>query len=128
MTVGGQIPPICTKTIYEFDIKGVFIKTWDSITSIIETFGCNKDRIWMVIKEKRSFNNSCWSTFPKIDVSEYRVSSKGYVFQYNKKENLLIFFENASIASIKLGIKRDTIVSSIYDRTLCNGYYFFKIQ
>lgn len=126
MTVGGQIPPICTKTIYEFDIKGVFIKTWNSITSIIETFGCNKDRIWMVIKEKRSFNNSYWSTFPKIDISEYRVSSRGYIFQYNKKGELINFFENASIASIKLGIKRNTIVSSIYDRTLCNGYYFLK--
>ncbi len=126
MTTGGQIPPVKTKTIYEFNINGVLIKTWDSITSITKTFNCNKDRIWMAIKDKRSFNNSYWSISPTIDISEFRLSSRGYVFQYNKDGVLLNTFQNASIASTKLDINRETIVNAIFNRTLCNGYYFLR--
>lgn len=126
MTVGGGIPPLTTKTIYEFDLQGNLIKTWDSIVSITKTYGCNKDRISMCIKDKRSFNNSYWSEQDKIEVSEYRISPKGWVFQYNSEGVLLNSFTNATEASIKLDIPRDTIVASVYDRTKCHGYYFLR--
>lgn len=126
MTVGGNIPPLCTKTIYEFDLKGNYIKTWDSIKSIIDTYKVNHDRIWMAIKDKRSFNNSYWSTEQSINVDEYRTSARGYVFQYNKDGVLLNTFENASIAALKVDINRDAIISAMFDRTTCHGYYFLR--
>lgn len=126
MTVGGNLPPICTKTIYEFDLNGNYIKTWKSIKSIIDTYKVNHDRIWMAIKDKRSFNNSYWSTEQSIDVSEFRVSHRGYVYQYNKDGVLLNMFESASIAALKLDINRDAIISAVHDRTTCHGYYFLN--
>ncbi len=126
MIAGGQIPPIMSKTIYEFDLNGNLIKTWNSIKDITTTYNINKDRIAMCIKDKRSFNNSFWSDISKINISEYKLSSRGYVFQYNKDGMLLNTFENASEAALKLDIPRDSISNSVFNRTTCCGYYFLR--
>ena len=126
MTVGGEIPPILNKVIYEFNLSGELIKKWESIKSITDTFNVNKDRITMCIKDKRSFNNSYWSYSSKIDISEYRLSFRGYVFQYNKDGVLLNTYENTSIAALKLDITRDAIINAVFNRTTCCGYYFLR--
>ena len=125
MTVGG-VPPLHNKVIYEFNLDGILIKKWDSIISINKTYNCNEARIRMCIKDKRSFNNSYWSFEDSINIDEYRLSTRGYVFQYDKFGNCLNSYENATIASLKLNINRDAIVSSVFDRTLCHGYYFLR--
>lgn len=126
MTCGGNIPPKHNKPIYEFNLQGELIKVWDSITDITNTYNCNKDRISAVIKDKRSFNNSYWSNSDVIDINDYKLSSRGYVLQYNKLGQLLNSFDSATIASSKLDISRDAIVNAIFNRTLCCGYYFLR--
>ena len=126
MITGGSNPPVLNKTVYEFNLQGVLIKTWDSIESIIKSYNVNKNRITMSIKDKRSFNNSYWSFNNSINISEYRLSSRGYVFQYNKDGVLLNTYENASMAALKLDITRDAIVNAVFNRTTCCGYYFLR--
>jgi hypothetical protein len=126
MIIGGGTPPLHNKIVYEFDLQGNLIKQWDSIKSINDIYKCNEARIRMCINDKRSFNNSYWSFQNSINVKEYRLSSRGYVFQYDKFGNLINSYENATIASLKLNINRDTIVSSVFNRTLCHGYYFLR--
>lgn len=126
MIIGGGTPPLHNKIVYEFDLQGNLIKQWDSIKSINDIYKCNEARIRMYINDKRSFNNSYWSFQNSINVKEYRLSSRGYVFQYDKFGNLINSYENATIASLKLNINRDTIVSSVFNRTLCHGYYFLR--
>lgn len=126
MTIGGGVPPIHNKIIYEFDLNGNLIKKWDSIKSINEMYNCNDARIRMCINDKRSFNNSYWSFEDSINVDDYRLSSRGYIFQYDKFGNLINSFENATIASLKLDIDRKTITNAIFNRTVCHGYYFLR--
>ena len=80
MTVGGFIPPVVTKIVYQFDIEGNLVREWESIKSITDYYKCNKDRISMCIKDKRSFNNCYWSESKVIDVQEYRLSAREAVF------------------------------------------------
>lgn len=126
LVCGGGAPPKDCKKIYEFDLHGNFIKEWDSIKEITNTYNINKDRIHMCIKDKRSFNNSFWSEENHIDISKYRVSSRGYVYQYNSDGKLLNTFENASQAALQLDIPRDAIVNAVFNRTLCSGCYFLR--
>lgn len=126
MTIGGGVPPRHDKTIYEFDLKGNLVKTWDSIKSITQTYGCNKDRIAMCVKDKRSFNNSYWSETNVINIAEYKLSPRGYVFQYTKEGILLNSFSSASEAAKKLDIDRESIISAVFDRTTLFGYYFLR--
>jgi hypothetical protein len=124
MTVGGYIPPLHNKIIYQFDTNGNLIKEWKSIINITTYFKCNKDRINMCIKDKRSFKNSYWSENKKIDIKQYRMSSREIVFQYNSNGILLNSFANATEASQSLNIDRKTIIGSICDKHKCFGYYF----
>ena len=50
----------------------------------------------------------------------------GGVNQYSKDGILLNSFENASVAALKLDIKRQEIVNAVYNRTTCCGYYFLR--
>ena len=124
MTVGGFIPPVTSKTIYQFDLEGNVIKKWDSITSITKFFKCNKDRIHMCIKDKRSFNNNYWAEVDTINVEEYRISSREAVFQYNSEGMLLNSFKNVQEAAQKLDLDKQAITSSIYEKHKHSGYYF----
>ena len=124
MTVGGFIPPINSKIIYQFDLNGNIIKEWDSIVSITKFFKCNKDRIRMCIDDKRSFNNNYWSESPEINVEEYRISSREAVFQYNSEGVLLNSFKNVKEASQKLDLDQKAITSAIFEKHKHAGYYF----
>ena len=126
MILGGEYPPILSKKVYQFDLQGNLIKDWKSIVSVIDNYKCNKNRITMAIKDKRSFDNCYWSFTNTININNYRLSSRGYVFQYNKDGKLINTFTNASEASLKLDIQRDAIVNSVFNRTTCNGYYFLR--
>lgn len=124
MTIGGGIPPSAKKKVYQFDLEGNLIQVWDSIVWIIENYDCNHDRILMCVRDKRSFDNCYWSYEDNINVEEYRLSSRGYVYQYNKDGVLLNIFENATQAALELDLNRSSIVSAVFDRCTCNGYYF----
>lgn len=126
MTIGGGFPPIANKIVYQFDLKGNLIKKWDSVKSVIKYYNCNIARIRMCILAKRSFDNCYWNFENNINVSEYRLSSRGYIFMYNSNGEYLNYFENATIASEKLDINRDTIVNAVFAKHLCHGYYFLK--
>lgn len=124
MTVGGYRPPINNKIIYQFDLSGNMIKKWDSVKTIIETFKCNKNRINMCIKDKRSFNNSYWAEVEFINVEEYRISSREAVFQYNSEGELLNSFKNVQEASQKLDLDKQAITSAVFEKHKYSGYYF----
>ena len=126
MILGGGYPPIQIKKVYQFDLQGNLLKEWKSIVSIIDYYKCNNRRISMAISDKRSFDNCYWSFYDKININNYRLSSRGYVYQYNKDGKLLNKFKNASEASLKLDIQRDAIVNAVFNRTTCSGYYFLR--
>lgn len=127
-TVGGGYPPSAEKQIYQYDLEGNFIKEWESIKTITNYFKVNKDRIRMVIDDKRSFMTSYWSEecFLKLDISEYRPSSRGSIRQYTTKGVFLKSFKNTTEASKALDIERSKITNAIYGKYATEGYWFLK--
>jgi hypothetical protein len=124
MTLGGYIPPLQNKRIYQFDINGNILKTWNSIKEITKYYNCNKDRITMCIKDKRSFNNNYWSETEIINIDEYHLSAREAVFQYNSDGILLNSFKNVTEAAQKLDLDKQAINCAIYGKHRCSGYYF----
>ena len=127
-TVGGGYPPSSEKEIYQYDLNGNFIKKWKSIKSIVDHFNINKDRIRMVINAKRSFYASYWSEefFNKLDISDYRPSSRGSIMVFSKNGELINTFINTTEAAKQLDIDRRKITNAIYGKYSTNGYYFLK--
>lgn len=126
MTPGGSFPPIFTKKIFEFDLHGNLIKSWKAIKDISNTYNCDKDQIALCIKAKRSFKHHFWAITDTIDVSQYRITLRGEVVQYNKDGQYLNTFQSVQEASLKLDLPRDSIVGAIFGRHLCAGYYFLR--
>lgn len=127
-TIGGGYPPSPDKQIYQYDLEGNFIKEWESIKSITTFFNVNKDRIRMVIDDKRSFEASYWSEecFLKLDTTEYRPSSRGSIRQYTRDGIFLKSFRNTAEASKELDIERAKITNAIYGKYATSGYLFLK--
>lgn len=127
-TVGGGYPPAPDKQIYQYDLEGNYIKEWDSIKQITSYYKVNKDRIRMVIDDKRSFEASYWSEecFLKLDIAEYRPSSRGSIRQYTTDGVFLKSFKNTTEAANQLDIDRAKITNAIYGKYATSGYWFLK--
>lgn len=127
-TPGGGYPPSLNKQIYQYDLDGNFIKEWDSIKSITTFYKVNKDRVRMIINDKRSFEASYWSEecFLKLDTKEYRPSSRGSIRQYTKDGIFLKSFKNTTEAAKILDIDRVKIINAIHNKYATSGYWFLK--
>ena len=127
-TIGGGYPPAPDKQIYQYDLEGNFIKEWDSIKQITSFYKVNKDRVRMVIDDKRSFESSYWSEecFLKLDTTEYRASSRGSIRQYTTDGVFLKSFKNTTEAAKELDIERSKITNAIYGKYATSGYWFLK--
>lgn len=128
IALGGGYPPDPSKHIYQYDLEGNPIKEWDNIKSITNFYSINKDRIRMTINDKRSFDASYWSEekFIKLDVREYRPSSRGSIRQYTTNGIFLKSFFNTTEAAKELDIDRRKISNAIYGKYSVSGYWFLK--
>ena len=128
ITRGGGLPPRLNKHIYQYDLEGNFIKKWDSIKSITDYYNVNKDRVRMVINDKRSFEASYWSEmeYEKLDITEYRPSSRGSIRQYTTEGVYLKSFRNTTEAAKELDIDRKMITNAIYGKYATSGFWFLK--
>lgn len=125
-TVGGGIPPKSNKKVNQYDLRGVYIKTWDSEVSITNYFKC-KASISKVIKNKRNFAGYFWTweDQKEINIEEYAKTSRfGFVDQYDLEGNYITSYKNANMASQKLDIDFKRICRAIFRMTPCSGYYF----
>lgn len=128
IALGGGMPPKLNKHIYQYDLRGNFIKEWESIKSITDYYSINKDRIRMCINDKRSYNASYWSEeyYDILDIKEYRPSSRGVIRQYTTTGVYLNSFKNTTEAAQKLDIDRAKITNAIYGKYATSGYWFLK--
>jgi len=125
-TLGGGTPPELKRSVYQFDIKGNFIKLWDSETEIKKFYDSNVS-MSDIIKTKRSFAGSFWSFENKIDPSEYKTElNHGFIAQYNLEGVLLNIFKTTTLAAQKLDISRENITTAVFRKKPYSGYYFLK--
>lgn len=128
ITLGGGNPPRLIKPIYQYDLDGNLIKEWESIKSITSFYNVNKDRIRMCINDKRSFEESYWSEIKhiKLNIKDFRSSSRGAIRQYTTSGVLLRTFKNTTEAAQVLDINRQKITNAIYGKYATSGFWFLK--
>lgn len=120
-TLGGGMPPLLNKVIYQYDFDGNYIKEWKSLTEAGNSLSCSPTSIGRAALFKRTSCNSFWTfyKFAKLDITEYKkYSPEKSVHIYNefgiyeKSFNSIVDcskFLNDSIShiqrSIKIGVK-----------------------
>lgn len=124
--IGGGDPPLLTKTVYQFDIKGTFIKVWNSETEIRKYYDCNVN-FADIIKSKRSFAGSFWSFEDNINPEEYKTECRrGFISQYNLNGELLNTFKTTTLAAQVLDLDMQAITRAVSRKKKYAGYYFLK--
>ena len=128
LVVGGGDPPHQTKTIYQYDLNGNYIKSWENIKTTTKTFNLGKDALINAIKNKTNCANSFWSyeKHELIDISMYKQTRRSYIKQYDKDLNFIAEYPSIKETSEKTGISVNIISNSILRHTNTSGFYFIK--
>ena len=68
VTLGGGMPPIKTKHIYQFDLQGNLINDYESILAASKILGVDDSAIGFAVKNHTKSNGFLWATTKEIDL------------------------------------------------------------
>lgn len=114
------------KNLYQFDYNGKLIKTWDSVSEVIEYYSCNSNRFNMAATNKYSAFESYWSLNDSIDPTEYRKSKLSEVYQFTQNGELINVFKGHTDAARKLDINSKSIEEACRLKKLYKQSYWTK--
>lgn len=129
ITLGGGMPPSNTVEIYQYSLDGKYIKTWKSVKEATDFYKVNKDRIRMVIDEKRSMFNTYWSDeyFEELEnIQEYRPSARGCIRVYTITGNYKGIYNSGAEVTRVWGFSSNDISNHTRRKTPIMGYYLLK--
>ena len=92
VTLGGGIPPLHNKQVYQYSLKGDFIKEWESLTMAAEQYNTSGNILGISAKYKRTSIGYLWSfsKYDKLDISEYHIYNPKFQFIFmDKIRNIL---------------------------------------
>ena len=125
LTVGGGLPPLLAKEVYQFDLSGTLIKKWESRIELEKHYNCSDWKILDCITKKREFEKTYLSNYSSINIEEYRESTRSKsVYQYSSEGIFLHKFNSVSEAAAKLDVDPKSISKAIFSYSLFIDCYF----
>lgn len=119
-TLGGGLPPVYKKTIYQYDLAGNFIKEWNSIREAACEFKCSDSSIGRAVLDGTPSMKFFWTDYrvDKLDISEFRINgNKIKTYLYTYKGEFLQEFESISDCAKYLGLTPSRVQHCIKDQT-----------
>lgn len=110
----------CQKKINQFDLKGNFIKTWDSIKEASDFYKVHSSCIIGCCKRKPRYRTSCksiWRYFGDNDLKTNQILFRyRKVFQYDLNNNFITEFKTLKEAHEKTGINKMSICRCVNNK------------
>lgn len=125
IALGGSLPPIKVKTIYQYDLDGNFIKEWVSITEASLEYKCSSSCIGQAIFERTPSLGYLWTDYKyeSINPKEFKIDeNKTKCYLYDKDGNYLQEFKSITECSKFLGVTTanlSTAISGNYSISNC---------
>lgn len=130
VTLGGGMPPIHNKIVYQYSLEGKFLKEWKSLNSAANFYNTSGNVLGIAANYKRTAVNYLWS-FSKCDnlnISEYHIyNSKIPVYLYGQDKKFIKAYESMSECYRDLGITLSRVQRAIGIGNSINGYYLSTI-
>lgn len=70
-----HIPRVNQKTIYQFDLNGNFLKSYNNIAEMARKKIASENGVKSAINNRKIYRNSVWSYSDKININEYKIYS-----------------------------------------------------
>lgn len=130
--LGGGLPPVKTKTIYQYDLNGNYIKEWPSITEASIYYKCSSSCIGKAIFDRTPSLKYLWSDFKydKLNLDKFHLNeNKVPVYFYNTEGKYLGGFRSITEAANKLKTTTPKLLNVIKGK-YCYGkkYYISDIK
>lgn len=123
---GGGLPPRFDKIVYQYNLKGKFIKKWDSLTKAAQYYNTSGETIGIAANYKRISFDSLWS-FTKEDVlnlQDYNITiQKKCVYMYDTTKAYIKTVPSMSACARELNTYLAKIQRAIKSGNPVNGYY-----
>lgn len=126
ITLGGGMPPLLNKEVYQYALDGTFIQKWNSIQEIVTKNNYTSSAISTAIAYKHASYNFLWSDklYTKLNVEEYYIydtNVKNYLYDsfgvYLKQFNSLsetVKYLNSNLSNVQRAIKLGYSVKGYY--------------
>jgi len=121
---GGQTSTVCKIPVHKYDLNGMYIKSYDSITEASIENECQRSKISSCcIGNRKSCGGFMWSYKKEDCLKPYEKNDKSgtYVYQYDEDGNFIDSY--ISVESLKRILNIDFKSELAFDRdTLYHGY------
>lgn len=110
--------------LYQFDLQGNLVKTWEYSIEAVEFYGYPMSRFNYAVDRKLELLNSYWSRVKEITLNEYNIarSFQNPVYLYSKEGKLLQEFSSRVECAKYLNIK-DLYKTIKYQQLVDKQYY-----
>ena len=126
VTIGGGYPPSHNKIVYQYTLKGDFIKEFDSIVSASKEINICAASIGRSAIYKRTSGKYLWSfeKFDKLNISEYNIYDKKIpVYLYDSNKNYIKCYESMSECCRDLNVNLSRVQRASKLGNKINDYY-----
>lgn len=127
ITLGGGMPPLHNKVIYQYSLQGEFIKEWESLNSAAKYYNTSGNILGIAANYKRTALNHLWSFTKcnKLNISEYHIySPKIPVYLYGQDRKFIKAYESMTQCYKDLDITLSRVQRAIGTGNMVNNYYF----
>lgn len=120
------MPPDTSKKIYQYSLKGQFIKEYNSVCEASSELGIGSNVIGMAATYKRTSGTFLWSfnKLPYLNIEEFNIYSPEVIVHcYNSDKNFYKTFNsisecckelNCTLFNVQRGIKLGTCIKGFY--------------
>lgn len=129
-TLGGGIPPLCSKVVYQYSFNGDYIKEYQSLKEAAKELNGNGNLIGIAATYKRTAYNYLWSfnKYSKLNIEDYHINSpKIPVYLYDQNKNYLTSYESFKECTKELNTYLAKVQRALSLGTEINGYFISTI-
>ena len=114
--LGGISPGCVYDSLYQYDLKGNFIREWSAFKEAIEYYGCYSDRFNQCIKNKRSAFNSYWTKeyVEHLDITDYKLSKHSEIYCYTENADFIKMFDSVKDIMKEFNLKGEDKIKNIF--------------
>ena len=128
---GGGLPPRVDKVVYQYNLKGIFIKEWPSLTQAAKYYNTAGETIGIAANYKRVSFNSLWS-FTKeeaLNLQDYNITIQNkQVYMYDMAKTYVKEVSSMSKCARELNTYLSKIQRAIKSGNPVNGYYISLVK
>lgn len=132
ITLGGGMPPITTKIVYQYSMDGNFIKEWQSLMDVSRYYNCSSSCVGDAVLNNTPSLGFLWTDYKRdiIDISKFKINrNKKTVYIYDLNGTYLNQYISIAECAKSLSCTKKQVSNSIHRKCmLLKTYYCSDIK